>query len=392
VVVAALAVALPGLAGAAPDAPKGIPLLSDWLGPRDGWAWIADAGQVRATADGGRTWETIFGGGTFLSHPFARTSRSAGLVSTGGRAGSTTHWTNDGGRDWFLLDEIPMGAVAAGTGNQLYWHDGWDTLFRVEGWPPRGDFACVEMPSELGPPLPGHRLCRAVDDGLRSVVAMRLPGGRFGPYGGMALVPPAQGQPGGIVELVSDLPHPRGGAPGRGVVVVRGGGLALSRLLPYPALRSGEETDLETILASWPRLYVLAPLSKASPDPAVGRSTIGAVLLRSRDGGDGWASHLARSLPRRVAHVRGPARLDARVPLPGGWVAAGRAGGRPVVTIRQLDRTRPLLALPGSARCAALRPVVDWPHVVVEGTRGTQLRAVWLSSDGGYRWTAFGRC
>jgi hypothetical protein len=220
---------------------------------------------------------------------------------------------------------------------------------------------------------------------------MRLAGVRFGSYGGMSSVPPTRGSPGGVVDLVDDLPHPRGGPGGRGVVVVRGGGLALARLLPTPALEPGEQTGDETLVVAWPRLYVVAPLLKARGSD-VGRSRIGGVLRRSRDGGDRWAVFTARSLPRRAARVEGPARLVSRAELPGGWIAAGRAHGRHVVAIRQLGRTRPLLELPRSAGCGALRPLVDWPHVVVEGRRGTKLRAVWLSSDGGYRWTAFGRC
>ena len=176
------------------------------------------------------------------------------------------------------------------------------------------------------------------------------------------------------------------------MVVIRGGGFGLVRLLPRPVLRQGEEMPAEILFGSWPRLYVVSQLMKASPDPGVGPSLSGSVLLRSRNGGDRWGVYVSRSLPRRALHAPGSAKLGARVPLPGGWIAAGRVRGRPVVVIRQLDRTRGPLAFTGSARCGALRAVVDWPYVVVEGRRGTQLRAIWLSQDGGYRWTGFGRC
>lgn len=387
---AALACVVPALAGAAPHASANpIPLASDWFGSQNGWEWIADGGSVRATTDGGRTWERIFRGGNYL-FAFARTSRNAGVVATG-RISGAAFWTSDGGRHWFPLDVVPLRATIAGSGNQLFWHEGGDTIYRVESWPPRGDFPCEEAPYDFGDPLPGHPLCRPVDDGLRSVVAIRLPG-TLDRSSALVPVPPARGSSAGVAAIVDDLPHPRGGPGGRGVVVVRAGGLSLARLLPRPAPRPGEETGVDTILAAWPRLYVIAPLFTAPSVPGVAGRPIGSVLRRSRNGGETWSLHTARALPRRAVRVSGPARLGAHVTLPGGWVAAGRTGGRPVVAIRQLGRTRPLVALPGSAKCGALRPVVDWPHVVVEGRSGTQLRAIWLSSDGGYRWTAFGRC
>jgi hypothetical protein len=392
VAAAVLAIALPALAGAASEAsPKRIPLDSDWIGTQDGWEWVASPAEIRSTTNGGRRWEPIFQGGDFLFSPFGRTSRNTGVVATGRIAGSA-FWTNDRGRDWFLLDAIPLGATTAGSGNGLFWHERGDTLYRVEGWPPRGDFPCDEVPSEFGGPLPGHRFCRKVDDGLRSVVALRLPGSTFHAYRGLVTVPAGRGLPAGVAALVDDLPHPRGGGGrGRGFVVVRGGGLGLARLLPLPALRPGEEFAYSTLFAAWPRVYVDVPLMNASPIPG-GATRSGSVLMRSRNGGENWATFVARSLPRRAPHVPGSADLGARFDLPGGWIAAGRAHGRLVVVIRQLDRTRGPLAFAGSAKCGALRPVVDWPSVVVEGRRGTQLRAVWLSSDGGYRWTGFGRC
>jgi hypothetical protein len=390
---------MPTLAGAAPEStPKRIPLNSDWIGTQDGWAWVDDTepARIRATTDGGRTWETIFSGGNFLFYPYARTSRNAGVVATG-RLGRAAFWTNDRGRNWFPLDAIPIGATTAGSGNQLYWHQRGDTLYRVEGWPPRGDFPCDEVGSDFGPPpLPGHRFCRKVDDGLRSVVAVRLSGGAtFYPFGGMVTVPPSPryAPSAGVASIVDDLPHPRGGGPGgRGVVVIRSGGFGLLRLLPRPVLQQGEEMPAEILFGSWPRLYVVSQLMKASAVPGEGPRLSRSVLLRSRSGGDTWAVFVSRSLPQRASHTRGPAQLGARVPLPGGWIAAGHTQGRPIVEIRQLDRMRGPLAFAGSKGCGALRPVVDWPRIVVEGRRGTQLRALWLSSDGGYRWTAFGHC
>ena len=80
-----------------------------------------------------RTWRLIFRGNYTFS-PTVRTSRSAGLYSTG-KQGGGTFWTNDGGRRWYDTQVAPLRAVASGRGNILLWHVWGADLYRVEVGP-----------------------------------------------------------------------------------------------------------------------------------------------------------------------------------------------------------------------------------------------------------------
>ena len=96
-------------------------------------------------------------------------------------------------------------------------------------------------------------------------------------------------------------------------------------------------------------------------------------------------------LPKRLALVRKHGRIGARAWLPAGFVAGAQAGRPRLLLIRQLGRAR-LLALRSASSCSAVKPHVDWPHLIVEGQRRHSTVAVWSSSDGGSHWTRFGRC
>jgi Protein of unknown function (DUF4242) len=171
--------------------------------------------------------------------------------------------------------------------------------------------------------------------------------------------------------------------------VYRQGSLSLEQL-PVPVLAEDERVELEAfphrLASDWPRLYVLSDLRVVTQLREV---VTGTVLWRSGDGGKEWTVTVARALPSRAYRVRGRARVLSRTPLPGGYVASARVGDRLALVIRQLDRTRPQLALPGSAQCTALELRVDWPNIFVQGRRSSSTRAIWLSQEGGYRWTRF---
>jgi hypothetical protein len=359
------------------SAPKRIPLSSGWIDARHGWSGDGEGG-ARWSDDGGRTWRVLMDLGRFQLEA-VRTSPKAAISGfvTGCCGGPLTHdllWTNDAGKHWYL-DGPPMSRGAfAGRGNLLFWHDGGDTLYRVEGWPPRGVYPCDEVePGDLGVLMSG-KLCRAPSDhGMRSVSVASLDRGAFG---GMRALP--DGIFAHVYDPVAESSH---------AAVYRQGSLSLEQL-PAPVSSADDERALAPprLAADWPRLYVLSDLHVVASRRAV---WVGTVLWRSGDGGKTWTVTVARALPSRAYRVPGPARILSRTPLPGGYVASARVSARLALVIRQLDRTRPLLALPGSAKCSALQLRVDWPNIFVEGRRGGSTRAIWLSQDGGYRWTRF---
>ena len=355
-----MAVLFPVSIGAAP---RGTPVFSEWIDARHGWAY--GDGTVHATADGGRTWRLVFRGSNYTFSPTVRTSRGAGLVSTGKQAGGT-FWTNDGGRRWYDTGVAPLRAVAAGRGNLLFWHVWGGELHRVEGWPPRGDFACRRLNSEWGPPAPGHPLCAAPpnDADMRSVVVARLDRRTFG------LMRPV---PGGAFAAVLGPNGELEPTDGRRVALYRNGDFSVTRLPNAPP--DADQPGMPDIAAAWPRLY----------------ATSGSALWRSGDGGMTWSVMTLGMPPKRLALVRGRTRIGPRTWLPGGFFATARIGRQRVVMIRQLRRTR-LLALPGAAGCTALEPRVDWPQLFVEGRRAGRTVAVWHSAAGGGLWTRFGRC
>lgn len=348
-----LAVGFPASIG---GAPRGTPVFSEWIDARHGWAY--EDGTVHATADGGRTWRLVFKGSNYIFSPTVRTSRGAGVVSTGKQAGGT-FWTNDGGRRWYDTQVVPLRAMASGRGNLLFWHVWGAELSRVAGWPPRGDFGCRRLNPDWGPPAPGHPLCAAPanEAGMRSGAVARLDRGTFGLM---------RSVPGGVFAGVWGTGDPR-------VALFRNGALTETRLPDEPARADGH--DRVEVAAAWPSLY----------------GTSGSALWRSGDGGKTWAVLAGGAEPGPLRRARGAARIGVRAWLPGGFVAIARADRRRVLMMRQLGGTR-LLALSGSAGCSALEPRVDWPQVFVEGRRAGRTVAVWLSADGGKRWTRFGRC
>lgn len=379
-----LAVLITGVATAtrtsAGASPKAIPRASEWIDARHGWTWHYPSTKLYTTDDGGRTWHAVFTGSNFLFNPSIWTSRSAALVSTGRQAGAT-FWTRDGGRRWYGTQVVPLGAAASGRGSLLFWHQYRDTLYRVEGWPPRGDFPCE--PGDWPPAQPpGHRICLDPpgDAGMRSIVAARLERGVFREMRSVA---------GGVVGLVLE---PNGRHPNLGasdVALYREGSLSLVPLAD-PAVADGEELSGVRLAAAWPRIYVTTSLVISS-EPGRRPDEVGSVLWRSGDGGRTWKVTVARVVPKRMALVRGRPRVGVRTWLPGGFVASALARRRRVLLIRQLGRTR-LLALRGTGTCSALEPHVDWPQLFVEGRRAGRPSAVWWSPDGGIRWTRFGRC
>lgn len=377
-----LAVAAPAAAG---GTPKGIPRFSAWIDARHGWtAHHPDAGraQLYATADGGSTWRLVFMGGNYLFY-YLRTSPNAGLVETG-RTGGATLWTRDGGRRWYFTHLFPGTAycceerslVQAGRGSLLFWHEGGDTLYRVEGWPPQGNVPC--KPEPVFPQPPGRLACEVPpgEAGMRSVVAARLDRGAFGAMRSVA---------GGIVALVEERNGRTPNSSASHVAVYRQSERSLSLMpIPDPPPLAVDERLILGLTAAWPRLYVTAPILNSS------NLRNGTVLWRSADGGRTWTVAVTRALPKRVARVRGRVRVEARTWLPGGFVASARAGRRRVLLIRQLGRTR-LLALPGADTCSAFELTSSWRELFVEGKRGDR-SAVWWSPDGGRQWTRLGRC
>jgi hypothetical protein len=366
--------------------PKGIPQFSSWVDSRHGWTSYypsQEHAQLRATDDGGRTWHLVFTGGNYIFY-YLKTSPAAGLVESGGWSG-TTLWTRDGGRHWYFTHLFPgtdyrfqePSLVRAGRGNLLFWHQSADTLYRVEGWPPRGELACEP---ELTFPQTGGRVACAVpagEAGMRSVVVGRLSRGAFGAMRSTAV---------GIVALVEerDGRDPRSSASHVAVYRTADASLLLRPFPDPPALEAGEKLGFLTLAAAWPRLYVTVAVRSSS------NVRTGTVLWRSDDGGATWTVALSRGLPQRAALVRGTTRIGSRTWIPGGFVASARRDRRPLLLIRQLGRTR-AIALPGSRRCARLAVASSWPQLFADGARAG-VTALWWSADGGSSWTRFGRC
>ena len=366
--------------------PKGIPQSSSWVDSRHGWTSYYPSqqhAQLRATDDGGRTWHRIFTGGNYIFY-YLKTSPAAGLVESGGWSG-TTLWTRDGGRHWYFTHLFPgtdyrfeePSVVRAGRGSLLFWHQSDDALYRIEGWPPRGELPCEP---ELTFPQNGGRVACAVppdEAGMRSVVVGRLPRGAFGSMRSIT---------GGVVALVEEREgrDPRSSASHVAVHRTTDASLILRPVPDPPALEAGEKLGFLTLDAEWPRLFVTAVVHSSS------NVRSGSVLWRSDDGGAKWTVTLTRNLPRRAPLVRGTTRVRSRTWIPGGFIASARAYGRPVLLIRQLGRTR-AIALPGSGRCASLGVASRWPQLFVDGARAG-LKALWWSADGGSSWTRFGQC
>jgi hypothetical protein len=366
---------------------RGITPHSTWADSGHGWAVHyppQGRAQLHATDDGGRSWRLVFVGGNYIFYAL-RTSSSAGIVETGGWAGAT-FWTRDGGRHWYFTRLFPgadyrferRSLVQAGRGSSLFWHLGGDTLYRVEGWPPRGDVPCEPDPI-LNPQPPGRTVCAVPpgEAGMHSVVAARLHRGAFGAMRSTAA---------GVVALVDERNGRHQTVSASHVAVYRAPDNSLS-LAPFPdtpPLKAGEELAYFSLAAAWPRLFVTAPVWMRSS----GRR--GTVVWRSEDGGGTWRVTLTRSLPKRVALIDGSVRIGARWWIPGGFVASARVGRRRALLIRQLGSTR-TIALPGATTCTTLEAASNWPELFVEGRRGGT-RALWWSPDGGKRWTRLGRC
>jgi hypothetical protein len=156
---------------------------------------------VCATENGGATWRGIFNGGTFI-FGVVRTSRTAGVVSTG-RQASARFWTRDNGHHWYRSSRI--GREFQGSGDYLFWTDLSATLHRVKPWPPTGTAKCRGFWTAAAfdtEPAKGGNVCSgpAVDARMRSSAAVTLEEGKLA---GLANVP------GGVIATVTESPVPR---------------------------------------------------------------------------------------------------------------------------------------------------------------------------------------
>lgn len=386
-----LAVAMPasGTVRSTPacrDHGAGIRCGSSWLDSKHAWSSPVEPSEVYVTNSGGRKWQgPIFIGGN-RTYALVPTSRKAAVVETGNWAGSTL-WTNDGGRSWYAtgvfgdvcyancVPTVGRRVARAGRGRLLFWHDYGGTLNQVRGWPPMGRFPCTEF-WFWDDPLPGHRLCRRLPDeaGLSSVPVARLEKGSA--FRELASVP------GGVAAVVDRSTSD--GAPT--IALYRGGSLSQVTL---PELQGAGEFANFTIVAPWPKIYVVAWIIRQS-------RAAGWVTWRSADAGASWTVYRTDSLtPRRVPVAGGRARIvRPRRWFPGGFMAKAVVSGRQVLHIEQLGRARSLL-LPGAKACKRIEVsslVPGWPQIFVEGRRNGAVAAIWWSGGTGDRWLRMGTC
>lgn len=218
-----------------------------WADSQHGWtahppARCKPRRDVCATEDGGATWRGIFNGGTFI-FGVVRTSRTAGVVSTG-RQASARFWTRDNGRHWYRTKKI--GPEFIGSGKYLFWIDFGPALYRVTPWPPRLEPSCrgvwtvAAFETEAAK---GGNVCSgpAVDAGMKAVRAVRLEQGELA---GLTNVP------GGVIATVTESPSPR-------VLLYR---LGNARVVDLPAAGSLVPCTgfSREPIVSWPRITVLA--------------------------------------------------------------------------------------------------------------------------------------
>jgi hypothetical protein len=364
----------------------GIVCGSIWLDAKHAWASPGEPSEIYVTKNGGRKWlGSIFRGGN-RNYQVVPTSPKAAVVESG-NWGGTSLWTNDGGRFWYATDVFGGACYAncglyrriwrAGRGKALFWHDFGDTLYQVRGWPPVGHFACEEWAfGEADPSLPGHPLCEPPpnDAGLSSLPVAQLDHGSFGE---MVAVP----------NGAAAIEHVPGDELAPKVALVRGGSLSLLALPEAGA--DADSVDNFTIVAPWPRVYVVGWILRQNV-PA------GWALWRSADGGASWTVQVTDSMtPKRARVARGRARMGrTRTWFPGGFMASARVAGRKVFLIRQLGRSRALL-LPGASACRRIeveRLAPGRAELFVEGRRNGALAAIWWSEDAGHSWLRFGRC
>lgn len=265
-VLAGLAAAVSFGAQAGPD--------ESWVGSQYGWTANPPSRckphfDVCATEDGGATWHGVFSGGTFI-FGLVRTSRTAGVVSTG-RQASARFWTRDNGRHWYLTKNV--GPEFQGSGAYLFWIDFGPTLHRVRPWPPVGKARCKggwAAGAFVDPaPTRGANVCSgpAVEVGMKAVSAVTL---EEGTLAGLANVP------GGVIASVTASPVPR-------VLLYRLGKPRVVDLPPVGKLMPCTGFNTEP-LVTWPRITVLGCRQEGIGEQA-------GVWL-SGDGGATW-----RALP-----------------------------------------------------------------------------------------------
>ena len=345
-----------------------------WPDNRHGWVGCYGS-EVCSTENGGRSWHSVFSGGNFL-FSVARTSSRAGVVQTGNWVGES-FWTRTNGKRWYELPNVPTpnylggdkGLVFEGRGSRLYWHQGGSSLNQITPWPAPADPPCRGSAG-----LPNTCVLSLADSPFSSSVVATIGDGVLGWMRSI---------PGGVAVLVhaSDpILSPSS------VLVHREIGNELFELPDPPvSRRSLTCTDFAT---RWPLVIVSARSARLGEDDC---RDLPLVLWRSKDGGTTWTVETTKRV-HRVGARTPPRRWDARVAVPGGWVA--RSKGQPAaLEIRQLKTTRTFV-LPGARPCRVRASLmVSWPTLFVTGVRSDQSTPIrWLSQDGGATWSVLGGC
>jgi photosystem II stability/assembly factor-like uncharacterized protein len=238
-----------------------------------GWAdaqhgWESGGGDLSATENGGRTWHSIFRGGTFI-FAAVRTSARAGFVSTG-RTESAEFWTRDNGRHWYRTEQVR--GFPQGSGRYLFWHQHRSELggvvYQVTPWPPTEPVRCAgwargafDEPYGAKPSGP-FSVCAGLprEAGMQSREVFRLPPGQ-----NLTFLHPV---PGGVAGV----------AQGSGVRAMFLRRLDRNRLIALPPARPRTSSAL---LISWPHVFL------ADVESSAGRP-LPVVVLHSADGGETW--------------------------------------------------------------------------------------------------------